>query len=287
MQLVPWRFDPPHCPTNDAADPGNDLPVRGVYFACKGVIDFALALVILVLAAPVIVLGALAVILTSRGPAFYSQRRLGLRGRPFRIYKVRTMAHDCERQSGVCWAKANDPRVTPVGRFLRRTHVDELPQLWNVLRGEMSLVGPRPERPEIIDRLEKEIDRYRDRLRVRPGMTGLAQVQLPADSDLEGVRRKVAYDLYYVGALSAWLDVRLLACTALKVLGVPFHVLGLVFRLPRCADVEQNYRGLCGAARHAAESLGGHGPHGAAADAPDACAPGSAVAYPRPAPGTA
>jgi lipopolysaccharide/colanic/teichoic acid biosynthesis glycosyltransferase len=163
--------------------------------------------------------------LTSRGPALYSQVRLGKNGRPFRIYKIRTMAHNCEDRSGARWSTPGDPRVTAVGRVLRATHLDELPQLWNILRGDMSLVGPRPERPEFVVKLEKGIPQYRDRLQVRPGVTGLAQVQLPPDSDLDSVRRKVACDLTYIGNLGAWLDVCILTVTVLHLFGIPCHSL--------------------------------------------------------------
>src|SRR5262249_17904057 len=152
----------------------------------------------LVLLAPsaVLILYAMALVrLTSRGSAIYRQTRLGLNGRPFTIYKIRTMYHDSERLTGPQWSRPGDPRVTPIGRILRATHIDELPQLWNVLRGEMSLVGPRPERPELAAGLERELPSYRDRLAVRPGVTGLAQVQLPPDTDVESVRRKLAYDI--------------------------------------------------------------------------------------------
>src|SRR5438552_3957175 len=172
----------------------------------KVAMDWTLSLALLILAAPLVLLAALAVKLTSRGPIFYSQTRLGRGGQPYTIYKIRTMLHNCESKSGACWSTAGDPRITLVGRFLRRTHVDELPQLWNVLRGEMSLVGPRPERPEFVTTLEVVIPHYRARLAVRPGITGLGQVQLPADTDLTSVRRKLAYDLYYVRQLSLWLD---------------------------------------------------------------------------------
>ena len=130
-------------------------------------------------------------------------------GRPFTLFKIRTMAHDCEKASGARWSTPGDPRITRVGAFLRKTHLDELPQLWNVLRGDMSLVGPRPERPEFTPLLEQVVPHYRDRLAVRPGVTGLAQVQLPADTDLDSVRRKLAYDLYYIRHLNGWLDLRL------------------------------------------------------------------------------
>jgi lipopolysaccharide/colanic/teichoic acid biosynthesis glycosyltransferase len=149
------------------------------------------------------------------------------------------MYHDCERRSGVRWSTAGDPRVTPVGRFLRRTHIDELPQLWNVLKGDMSLVGPRPERPEFVPHLEQCLPGYRERLRVRPGLTGLAQVQLPPDTDLASVRRKLAHDLHYVEQLSFWLDVRILFATIFHVLGLPVTVARLF--VPGGPAVEQVY----------------------------------------------
>jgi lipopolysaccharide/colanic/teichoic acid biosynthesis glycosyltransferase len=194
---------------------------RHWYLPYKSVVDFAGALALLILLGPVILLLAVLVKLTSRGPAFYSQTRVGRWGRPFRIHKLRTMVHDCERLSGVCWSVPGDSRITWFGRFLRRTHLDELPQLWNVVRGEMSLVGPRPERPEFVAQLSKAIPRYKERMHVRPGVTGLAQIQLPADTDLESVRRKLRYDLYYTRWISPWLDLQLLFCTAGKMLGVP------------------------------------------------------------------
>ena len=152
------------------------------------------------------------------------------------------MIHDCERLTGARWAAARDPRITLVGRFLRRTHIDELPQLWNVLRGEMSLVGPRPERPEFVPQLEKVIPRYRERLLVPPGVTGLAQVQLPPDTDLASVRRKLAYDLYYVKRLSWWLDLRILFATAGHVLGFPYSAAHTLFRMPHGQAVELAYQ---------------------------------------------
>ena len=193
------------------------------YVIGKAVLDFVLALILVVLALPLFLLIALAVKLTSRGPVLYSQVRLGRNGRPFEMVKIRTMRHDCERASGVCWSLPGDPRVTALGRLLRATHLDELPQLWNILRGEMSLVGPRPERPEFVPALERAIPSYRARLLVRPGITGLAQVQLPPDTDIAAVRRKVERDLHYIRHFSCWLDVRILACTALHVSGLPFH----------------------------------------------------------------
>jgi lipopolysaccharide/colanic/teichoic acid biosynthesis glycosyltransferase len=211
--------------------------------------------VLLVLTAPLLLVSALLIKLTSRGPIIYSQLRVGRFGRPYTIYKLRTMAHNCERASGPQWATAQDPRVTWLGRFLRRSHLDELPQLWNVLLGDMSLIGPRPERPEFVIELERAIPHYRDRLQVRPGVTGLAQVQLPPDTDLNSVRRKLAYDLYYVRRFNFWLDLRILFCTGFKVLGVPFHMLRLLFRMPCRNTVEDNYKNLSKEARKAAVQM--------------------------------
>jgi lipopolysaccharide/colanic/teichoic acid biosynthesis glycosyltransferase len=209
------------------------------YVWCKSFLDFALALTLLLLTAPLVVLAALLIKLTSRGPVFYCQTRLGRHGKPYTIIKLRTMLHNCERRSGPKWSQPGDPRVTPVGRFLRKSHLDELPQLFNVLRGEMSLVGPRPERPEFVPQLERVIPHYRKRLEVRPGLTGLAQIQLPPDSDLASVRRKLAYDLYYVHRIGPWLDFRILVGTALYVLGVPFPLLRRLTWIPRREAVEQ------------------------------------------------
>jgi lipopolysaccharide/colanic/teichoic acid biosynthesis glycosyltransferase len=142
------------------------------------------------------------------------------------------MAHDCERLTGPQWSTAKDPRVTPLGRFLRRSHLDELPQLWNVIRREMSLVGPRPERPEFVDKLEQVIPSYRERLKILPGITGLAQIQLPPDEDLDDVRRKVACDLCYIQRMGPVLDLKILVGTALKVVGCPFAMTRQILDLP-------------------------------------------------------
>jgi lipopolysaccharide/colanic/teichoic acid biosynthesis glycosyltransferase len=152
------------------------------YLPCKHVVDFLGALVLAVVAAPIIALSALIVKLTSRGPAFYTQIRVGRNGKLFTIYKIRTMVDNCESLTGPRWSMPGDPRVTRFGWFLRTTHLDELPQLLNVLRGDMSLIGPRPERPEFLPELERELPAYGQRLNVRPGVTGLAQVQLPTSS---------------------------------------------------------------------------------------------------------
>jgi lipopolysaccharide/colanic/teichoic acid biosynthesis glycosyltransferase len=222
------------------------LPILAAswYPPFKTAVEFVAALFMLIIAGPIILLSALIVRLTSPGPAFYSQTRLGRNGRAYTIYKLRSMRHDCERDSGALWSPAGDPRVTPVGRFLRRTHLDELPQLWNVLCGDMSLVGPRPERPEFIPELESKLPFYGARLSVRPGVSGLAQVQLQADTDLESVRRKLAYDLHYVQYCGPWLDCRIVLATALHMLAVPYHHLGKVLFLPHGPRIENAYERL-------------------------------------------
>jgi len=203
----------------------------------KAALDWLLAVLLALPALPLIALSALLVRCTSKGPAFYTQVRLGRRGRPYMLIKIRTMIHDCERLTGPRWSVAGDSRITRIGHFLRRTHFDELPQLWNVLCGDMSLVGPRPERPEIVPSLEDQIPGYTLRLAVRPGVTGLAQCQLPADTDIGSVRRKLSYDLYYVRRRSLWLDLRLILCTAFKVAGMSYRVQRRLFALPHPEQV--------------------------------------------------
>src|SRR5262249_27855662 len=218
-------------------------PVRPLrhrwYLACKHVADFILAVLLTVPAVPLILLSALLVKLTSRGPAFYSQTRVGEDGRLFSIWKIRSMIHNCESLTGPRWSIPGAPRITRFGAFLRASHLDELPQLLNVLRGEMSLIGPRPERPEFVPELERELPGYWQRLAVRPGVTGLAQVQLPPDSDLTSVRNKLAHDLYYIRHLSPWLDMRLLICTAFYAFGLPFGTAGKLRGTPDSEAGEQ------------------------------------------------
>jgi lipopolysaccharide/colanic/teichoic acid biosynthesis glycosyltransferase len=243
MLFTPTKPEHIHAPPKagkPSPEPWPAAPPLPRYLACKRALDFGVALLLLVPAAPVVLLAALLVKLTSRGPVFYSQVRLGRDGRPYRIYKLRTMYHNCESLTGPRWATPDDPRITPVGRFLRDTHLDEFPQLWNVLRGDMSLVGPRPERPEFVPVLEKAIPRYRDRLHVRPGIAGLAQTHLPADTDLDSVRRKLIYDLYYVRHAGLWLDLRIMLCTAGRLVGIPFTVSARLIGLPGGAAVEGN-----------------------------------------------
>ena len=207
-------------------------PMHAWYEPCRQAFDFVVAAILLAVAAPVIGLAVLLIKLTSRGPAFYLQTRMGRFGQLFTIYKLRTMVHNCERFSGPCWAKAHDPRVTAVGSILRRLHIDELPQLWNVLKGEMSLIGPRPERPEFLEELENALPHYRLRLLVRPGITGLAQVQLPPDIDVDSVRNKLPYDLFYVRYANPWLDLRIYLATALHLFSAPVPLRRALFLLP-------------------------------------------------------
>ena len=191
---------------------------------CPGVgrmIEILLTMLLILIAWPIALGAMLAVRLTSPGSALYFQDRLGLRGRRIRICKIRTMRQDCERETGAVWSTPGDARVTRVGRFLRRCHIDELPQLIHILRGEMSLVGPRPERPEIVVQLEAALPHYRRRLEARPGLTGLAQVLQGPDSDLGSVGRKLELDLLYLERRCLSLDLKILLATLLHLVDVP------------------------------------------------------------------
>ena len=220
----------------------------------KRSLDIVVSLVMIVLLAPVLVFTALAVRITSPGPVIFRQQRVGLNlrggketkkdrrqksntaipetgdrrqgidrrakanyGKPFTLYKFRTMRTDAEK-NGAQFATKGDPRVTSIGRFLRQTRLDELPQLWNVLKGEMTLVGPRPERPEFMKELSDEIPNYLDRLGLKPGLTGPAQVINGYDNNIESFRRKVALDLLYLQNCCLWNDIKILFRTIRVVL---------------------------------------------------------------------
>jgi lipopolysaccharide/colanic/teichoic acid biosynthesis glycosyltransferase len=202
------------------------------YEAIKPWLEFPLALLMLAISTPVILVSMLLVKLTSHGSSLYTQKRVGLNGKRFTIYKIRTMYIDSERDGVARWCLPGDPRVTPIGWILRKCHIDELPQLINVLIGDMSLIGPRPERPELVPQLERALPDYRKRLSVRPGITGLAQVQQPPDENLYTVRRKLSFDLCYVERMSLWLDVRLILATGLKCLGFSFVAISRILDLP-------------------------------------------------------
>ncbi len=185
--------------------------------AFKRGFDLVLSTAMLILVLPVMLLTALAIRLDSEGPVFYRQERVGLHGKTFMLLKFRSMRVDAEA-AGPAWAAAQDPRVTRIGGFLRRARIDELPQLINVLRGEMSLIGPRPERPHFVAQLAAAIPRYHDRSFVKPGITGWAQVNFPYGASIEDARMKLAYDLYYVARRNLFLDLLILISTVRVIL---------------------------------------------------------------------
>ena len=173
----------------------------------QNVANLAIAAIgLIILAAPIMLLTALAVRLTSSGPIFYRQVRVGMDNVPFTLYKFRSMRVDAEAGTGAVWARRNDPRVTPIGGIIRKIRFDELPQLVNVLRGEMSIVGPRPERPEFVKTLAEKIPYYRQSHAVRPGITGWAQINYKYGDTLEDTIAKLEYDLYYIKNMSWSLD---------------------------------------------------------------------------------
>jgi sugar transferase (PEP-CTERM system associated) len=185
----------------------------------KRVGDILAAAAGLVVAAPAILLAALAIKLTSSGPIFYHQQRVGEHGRLFLIHKLRSMVQNAEARTGAVWSRGeDDPRVTPVGRLLRRTRLDELPQLWNVVAGDMSFVGPRPERPEFVQDLTRQIPFYGQRHVVKPGLTGWAQVRYQYGATVEDALEKLQYDLFYIKNMSFGLDVFILLETVKTVL---------------------------------------------------------------------
>jgi len=183
------------------------------YFACKRVLDVGAALALLVLTAPVIAIACLLVKLTSRGPVLFFQERVGKDCRPFTMVKFRTMRDDAERKTGPVLASENDPRITWLGRYLRALRLDEVPQLWNVLCGDMSFVGPRPERPFFVEQLAREIPFYMQRHAVKPGVTGWAQVKYRYGSSIEDAMEKLRYDLYYIKHLSVFFDLTIVLDT--------------------------------------------------------------------------
>jgi Undecaprenyl-phosphate glucose phosphotransferase len=192
----------------------NDVPLQGVNSAFKRAIDIVISASALTVLAVPLGLVALAVRLTSRGSVFYRQERMGLDGKSFTIVKFRSMFNDAERETGPIWAREDDPRVTPFGRFLRRSNLDEMPQLWNVLRGDMSIVGPRPERPHFVQQFKHRIPQYMLRHKVKAGLTGWAQVNgWRGNTPLE---KRIEYDLYYIENWSVRLDLKIMWLTLLR-----------------------------------------------------------------------
>jgi lipopolysaccharide/colanic/teichoic acid biosynthesis glycosyltransferase len=189
---------------------------RRYFELAKEVVDIVLGFILLVLCLPVLAACAILVKVSSRGPVFYKQVRAGRDGRPFVMYKMRTMYTNAESATGAVWAQAGDPRIVPACRWMRRSHADELPQLINVIRGDMSLIGPRPERAEIMLELEKAYPEVRRRLAVRPGITGLAQVRSGYDTSVEAFRTKLKADLEYIERRTWSMEIRILAATVTK-----------------------------------------------------------------------
>lgn len=181
--------------------------------SAKRLVDIVVSIIILTLSSPLWIMVSAAIRLESPGNVVYSQERVGIKETRFRMHKFRSMRSDAEAKTGPVWAPKDDPRVTSVGRFLRKTRLDEIPQFVNVLKGEMSLVGPRPERPHFVEILSKEIPLYKRRLVVRPGITGWAQIKQGYDTSIDDVRSKVRYDLFYIENMSFRMDIKILLMT--------------------------------------------------------------------------
>ena len=226
--------------------PAGDMSIGRRYFQLKALLDLVLAALMLALGLPIIGFLVLFVRLTSPGPGIYRQVRVGRHRREFFMYKIRTMRHDAEAASGPRWTQAYDPRVTSVGKVLRHLHLDELPQLLNVIRGEMSLIGPRPERPEFVHALAEAIPGYLSRLDVLPGITGLAQLNLSPDTDLASVRRKLVLDSEYIRRAGLLLDLRILGCSVLRAFKFPECWALPMFGLSRTVMLEAVPEGAAG-----------------------------------------
>ncbi|NCU33637.1 MAG: exopolysaccharide biosynthesis polyprenyl glycosylphosphotransferase, partial [Candidatus Moranbacteria bacterium] len=190
--------------------------VRRTYAAIKRFGDIIGSLLGLLIFSPVMLIVAFLVKLTSPGPVFYSQIRVGKDGRIFRMFKFRTMRVDAEQSTGPVWAQKNDNRITLFGGVMRKMRLDELPQFINVLMGDMSLIGPRPERPCFVDKLKEQVPNYEQRLAVKPGITGLAQVRNSYDETIRDVKRKVRYDLFYIQKMNIWNDLKIMFMKILK-----------------------------------------------------------------------
>lgn len=225
------RFDRP-----SASETQSPLPA---YLRWKGVLDRVAAIILMIPGLPLIAVLVILIRLTSRGPGIYRQDRVGKNGKAFTMYKLRSMRSDAESQTGPVWSAAgSDSRVTRLGYWLRKLHLDEVPQLINVLRGEMSVIGPRPERPEFVKVLAESIPGYMDRLRVAPGITGLAQINLPPDTDLNSVRRKLLLDLEYIASASFLIDLRMFLCTLFRLVGIKGETAMRVMWLSRTVQLE-------------------------------------------------
>jgi exopolysaccharide biosynthesis polyprenyl glycosylphosphotransferase len=192
----------------------NESPLEGIGSFLKRIVDVIGSLVGIVLSAPILIVAALLVKLTSRGPVLFKQERMGLDGKAFQVLKFRSMYQGAEDETGPIWARDNDPRCTPVGKWLRRFDLDELPQLWNVVRGDMSIVGPRPERPYFVEQFKHRIPQYMLRHKVKAGITGWAQVNgWRGNTSLE---KRIEFDLYYIENWSLSLDFKIMWLTVLR-----------------------------------------------------------------------
>lgn len=184
----------------------------------KRLMDIFVSLLILIVSSPILILTSIAIKLDSKGPILFKQERLGQNGKPFNVLKFRSMINDAEKYTGPVWSQKNDPRVTRMGKLLRKVRIDEIPQMINVLKGEMSLVGPRPERAFFVEKLSQEIPYYKRRLKVRPGVTGWAQIKHKYDESIEDVKIKLRYDLFYIENMSIRMDFKILLRTVFVVL---------------------------------------------------------------------
>jgi len=210
------NFGPVNWQGNSAL--GTTMRTSRLQEVVRRALDIGLALLLFVLTLPILLLAALAIKLDSPGPVFYRQERVGLNGRVFTIHKLRSMRIDAETGSTPVWAAERDPRVTRIGALIRHTRIDEIPQVVNVLRGEMSLIGPRPERPHFVDQLREILPFYADRHHVRPGITGWAQVNYSYGATVEDAREKLAYDLYYVNHRNLVFDLLVMISTVRVIL---------------------------------------------------------------------
>ncbi len=200
--------------------PGPVSPDALRYFGVRTLVDRVLAGILLVVVSPVLLLCMAAIRLNSKGSPIFSQRRTGAGGKTFTMYKLRSMYQDAEQKSGPQWSQPGDARVTVVGRFLRFAQLDEIPQLINVVRGEMALIGPRPERPSIVKELIPLVPSYVKRHAAKPGITGLAQIYLPPDENIDSVKAKVIYDLIYLRHVTWVMDLRIAICTVLRMFAI-------------------------------------------------------------------
>lgn len=217
------------CPTNSIWSESHSDGMIDValspYLQGSGIAGRILALCLLAVCLPIIALLVVIVRSTSKGPGLYKQVRVGKDGKIFVMYKLRSMIVDAEVGTGPVWTQdTNDPRITRIGAFLRMSHLDELPQLVNVVRGEMALFGPRPERPELVHVLADNVPGYLNRLAVLPGITGLAQINLPPDTDVESVRRKLILDTEYIRTANIWLQLRMFIWTGLRLVAIPSSI---------------------------------------------------------------